>query len=1539
MSGMPESCTSLPEPLSCSPVPRQALRLPFHYFLNAVRDRLIDDITEASKHGRSHRLATRYKDGFLLGPSPASSEWSVGWEHPTPTRPLIYSSLEVQLCYSSSRAQLIIHPVLRPTFYLPLIKTSPLPHGAPILLLPYGVPAYYLNTYTGPTSALTGQFQEALMGLGAGDWKGDVSPSVPRDSTGSTTGKEGPTYMIAWLSVQNKQGEDKGMPIIWPVRLCLSYHPTSPSLHARTPLPYIPELPNQLQASPPPPVPAVPAAFANRKAETLSTRNSSRDVTPSQGAQGPPEQGLPPATISRRPAVQRSPATVDSSRAFRGMTLLSTPSTRSLQTVVSEVSGYVDIVAKERERERERMKREKENASIRARTSSFSGMPVASSPPQPETVTPQRPLPAAETQQAVEPVPDIDPVPTAEESPMDQDAEPLFPSSQESSTDSLFSPAEEGSPPPTGDVPSAAEVPMDTGPENVVPHPTQPESSVDMPQDGLAAFDPFAGFGDGMNSWAGPSSNDFMGVDMALGMDFTVGMGAFGNSRSGAGVVGDFDMDDGMGVFTDDDFSFFDAPSVQSRVTAPVIAASVENVIKAGEGLTPTAGPAPLGFSPQRVGDGMSASGPGPPSAVFTNRSPWPQGLVTEGLTPHLFGNAGDIISPAPELIPPSPTRSASTQSAPATPRVHISDAPEGPISLKGRYLGIGPSIFEPIPFAHGHRIADSKYAFGKFALPSPSDTEDGVESMHFMPASSGWMLKYSAATDPRIGVIKKLTEFKRKGHDQDRPNTTPAWMREHEEWEGSVPSPVNDDEARSDSESEDEDVLADDEDPASTMRPSTPPPSYLPLGPTLLQTRFHHGRLLPLSGPLRPPGSAVSSTTGGPGPVSAPTPVSPAAVLGATSEKSKSLEAAVQILVKEIVENNVWAEAWRANAAAASMSLKPSYEVWQTDVRRVGRLLESIKTAQSPVALQQYCTPVVQDDSGFAVSLHSLEPPMLTIGKSDSLIQVLPTALRFWEKIGLGPRAGRKDVTAFVFFEGSGERKEAETSQWLDKISATYSAKSYGTHIAGMAPMCSRAGLAPVQFDSLKKTLVKFVSGLAASTTTAYVFYIVAPSSVVALDSPLLRQLFSAVKRCTKTYPDFRILYHFVPEAFPAGALSDPRYNHDGLEPFVAAVYDRLLQPVERSVSQQLAVHTGSTRAYFQAPAFSLACALPGRKPALAQHDPATITFTLETRPGSLDLVNRHMLYHIGYLVTPCRRWLLAAGVDERGDSHELGAWLLPDESVDAFIVKQVWSFARTCTARANVEWRLTVAKLGPMGGMELNAWIHHLDSAVVSGVEAPPMRVTLLTVEHQRSLTFLAPADGQRPSSSHHPSSIRSPPRGSSGHVFADTMSATYALFPPPCASCVPALSLDQMSSIYPGSLDLPHIQDTEDEGPPAYDQSAVRGLARSMLINVPAGTDYTSIGSVEITQLHSVCSRTSTSQLRRAADDDAMVVDDGPGAANGGSEDARMLRDVTHNYHALAVLAQARWQPRDQAGLPLHLAALESMKMALTGGPADV
>jgi hypothetical protein len=58
--------------------------------LDAARDRLIDDIAEASlKASTRHRQIKKFKTGFLLGPmgeGTSTSEWGASWEQHAKTR-------------------------------------------------------------------------------------------------------------------------------------------------------------------------------------------------------------------------------------------------------------------------------------------------------------------------------------------------------------------------------------------------------------------------------------------------------------------------------------------------------------------------------------------------------------------------------------------------------------------------------------------------------------------------------------------------------------------------------------------------------------------------------------------------------------------------------------------------------------------------------------------------------------------------------------------------------------------------------------------------------------------------------------------------------------------------------------------------------------------------------------------------------------------------------------------------------------------------------------------------------------------------------------------------------------------------------------------------------------------------------------------------------------------------------------------------------------------------------------------------------------
>jgi mediator of RNA polymerase II transcription subunit 13, fungi type len=115
----------------------------------------------------------------------------------------------------------------------------------------------------------------------------------------------------------------------------------------------------------------------------------------------------------------------------------------------------------------------------------------------------------------------------------------------------------------------------------------------------------------------------------------------------------------------------------------------------------------------------------------------------------------------------------------------------------------------------------------------------------------------------------------------------------------------------------------------------------------------------------------------------------------------------------------------------------------------------------------------------------------MLSVGKSASVIDVLPSALRFWEKLGLEPRGGSKDLSLFMLFQPVDEDRQNAAEDWMSQISSRwtarilcsffhlhllmfYQAQNLGKLSFGEASVCSKPGLIPSRLDTFRKTFSK---------------------------------------------------------------------------------------------------------------------------------------------------------------------------------------------------------------------------------------------------------------------------------------------------------------------------------------------------------------------------------------------------------------------------------------------------------------------------------
>lgn len=859
------------------------------------------------------------------------------------TRRLVFCHFEVHFSHSC----LLLHPILRPVDLLPLARSTPVAPGSPIKLLPFDTPAYYLGPYTGPINALVTQFEDSLRGLGVGGWK---------DLFHKPTGKpsDGLLFVIVWVAVQNKRGEEKGISVVWPLSLCLAFLPEAPQ--TRQGLLPLPELPTSLRlhSSIPPP----------SSTTTNMPLISPHDIKPTSNAITTiPPVGLPPrAAVHSARSLQSLPSHVEN----------------TVDSVSREVSGFVDYVAKERERERERIKRERDNHTN----------PISSSQP------------------LVSHVDRLEREQTAFSPPV---ADATIGDSQEVNKPSSAE---------TYDLFNGLDTHLEDKAQDT---PVKCEQSPEV----TSPYEMYSGFS---SSWT-KSADQFP----ALEIDYEMGFGMGINAMDRDAGVGDetgvtTDLDNIYGVFTDDDFDFFDRPSLDENHLD-----QAPSVSSFRDPATPQHPIAPLVVAPTSLTNGATMQH----GHITSNEhplSPSPSPWVS---TPQVDPLA--LIDSAEPVSPPS----ISSHSTPSTPQA-IHD-------LRRSSTTHGSSIFDPIWFAPMHRTSDHKYASGKFSLSDRQATRVPDSPQH----DPCWRFRYNDATDPRISIVRRLTgpPFRERENGTIGETILGDTLSEGEgdNWSDAEST---DDRSTGYVEAADISVLLD--------RPCTPPPQFTPLGPSLLNCRFHHSHLLPLSRPLHSPSSALAATSlqGIVPTISIPTPVSPPTMLG---EKLRSWEAAAGLLVREIVENSLWAESWRANNRHALSTTSHTSSTCQGDVSQLASALDTLDDSHTSLKIGTlfnlgtvlFCymlsrspPPFVaagsvqppQDDS--LSSLQSMEPPLFSVGKGKSIVNVSPSVIRFWEKTGLHPAGGQKNVNAFVLYEGEGTEMSEHVSRWFKRVSIAYTVR-----------------------------------------------------------------------------------------------------------------------------------------------------------------------------------------------------------------------------------------------------------------------------------------------------------------------------------------------------------------------------------------------------------------------------------------------------------------------------------------------------------------
>ncbi|KAK9239972.1 mediator complex subunit 13 C-terminal-domain-containing protein [Lipomyces kononenkoae] len=387
-----------------------------------------------------------------------------------------------------------------------------------------------------------------------------------------------------------------------------------------------------------------------------------------------------------------------------------------------------------------------------------------------------------------------------------------------------------------------------------------------------------------------------------------------------------------------------------------------------------------------------------------------------------------------------------------------------------------------------------------------------------------------------------------------------------------------------------------------------------------------------------------------------------------------------------------------------------------QGDIFNIGLANPSLSLSSSSAASS---VTTLLDDSNIisepTKSVFHIEPPHFSFMRMNSVLEVLPPALRFWQIFGFAPQSGRKDVVSFIVYPGSDGMTSAASS-FLERLKPVYEGSNLGNFELGNAGEFKN-GLVPVQssarttedaLEDVRKTcvllgrvLTKFVGDGLPNILVFVATPFSNPSSLLHLSQSAFQLKQEYVERLgvspsPSSYGTAgrNVVVQLVPAEFFAARNTLVVPAQYKLVKFALMLYDKC-RP-----QQQSSEDTPSENHY---PAYTL-----------ARRTPSRIDFRVRPTPAT-GLFVENMYVHIAYARSRDRRFVSVAWADQYGELARVKIFPLvrrrdggrPPRSWED-ICGEIWERTLGLLPRVGMEWRLVFAKVGTMDQDELDVWIN---------------------------------------------------------------------------------------------------------------------------------------------------------------------------------------------------------------------------------------
>ncbi|KAL5387238.1 hypothetical protein PMIN02_008225 [Paraphaeosphaeria minitans] len=468
---------------------------------------------------------------------------------------------------------------------------------------------------------------------------------------------------------------------------------------------------------------------------------------------------------------------------------------------------------------------------------------------------------------------------------------------------------------------------------------------------------------------------------------------------------------------------------------------------------------------------------------------------------------------------------------------------------------------------------------------------------------------------------------------------------------------------------------------------------------------------------------------------------------------EEKALSGKDQIAIAQIVTDQI---------ASASLDIlqqghgsecseeQPSESMWHSAIKTIfpnatecsvaglAAVKDVFPDISTQMKAQQRPLPRRLNETATALGHHMfpLNPPYVRVKRADTLWDLLPPAIPFWETLGLGPCSPSKNVMALSIYPHSNALKPCVES-FLVNMQLAYDGCKLGNHSRADALTEYPDGLVPCRigagaslrtaFKALRDTCLQLSKVLAAkhaqmrdkddSRIDAFVIYMVDPfeqaSAIWELCSAfwgLFQSYQQPPSRAEVPKPD--LVLQIVPIRYIASFEAPVILDSNTYTALAREVYDRCPPSALSEDKLPLSIYS--------APSFQL-----------EEPIPRNIQFKL-TADTPQDLMRENSYMHIGYAISLDGTWVTAAWSDTCGKSQAVVSYNLGTRAF-ADIAREIWQTTVEIIQVRRVMWRVCIAKAGVMEREELEAWVFLVQCPTVLN-----LFTTLMTIDTEPHLRF---------------------------------------------------------------------------------------------------------------------------------------------------------------------------------------------------------